>query len=103
MANKPHPNIRNIPPLNSLSSNGSTTSRLVSHAREGASPLHSPRVIYGPSFQKDMELRSRYEALISKGNNHPENLATNLYELRKMVLLEGIPPETEVNFHLESL
>jgi len=70
--------------------------QLVTESRENAPPRKSSRVSLGSdTFQKDMELRQRYEALISIGNSHPKNIDKNLNELRKMILLEGLPPETE--------
>lgn len=73
----------------------SSASQLVTESKENAQPKKSPRMSLGSqTFQKDMELRKRYEVLISNGNAHPENLDKNLHELRRMILLEGLPPET---------
>jgi len=72
------------------------TSHLVSGSKENAQPKKSPRMkLDSDTFQKDMELRKRYETLISHGNAHPENLDKNLQELRRLVLVEGLPPETQ--------
>jgi len=40
-------------------------------------------------------LRKKYLELIEYGNTHPETVHQNLYQLRKTILLEGLPPETE--------
>jgi cell cycle arrest protein BUB2 len=43
----------------------------------------------------DRELRKKYEDLILFGNTHPEHVKENLYKLRKLILLEGLPSESE--------
>ncbi|EGC30690.1 RabGAP/TBC domain-containing protein [Dictyostelium purpureum] len=40
-------------------------------------------------------LRKRYQDLIDYGNQNPKTVDPNLYQLRKTILLEGLPPETE--------
>ncbi|EFA83505.1 RabGAP/TBC domain-containing protein [Heterostelium album PN500] len=40
-------------------------------------------------------LRKKYLDLIEYGNKHYETTTQNLYQLRKTILLEGLPPETE--------
>ncbi|KAF2069572.1 hypothetical protein CYY_009113 [Polysphondylium violaceum] len=40
-------------------------------------------------------LRKKYLELIEYGNTHPETIHQNLYQLRKTILLEGLPPETD--------
>jgi len=88
-ANSPSGGTRNNPP--SL-----TTTQLLSESRETALPKKHARVsLTSQTFQTDMELRQRYEALLSYGNSHPQDLDQSLQELRKMILLEGLPPETE--------
>lgn len=39
-------------------------------------------------------LRVRYEELIARGRKPGGNIDSNLYELRKLVLVEGLPEET---------
>jgi len=88
--------MRNIAPSLQIGGVSMSVAAQVTELREHAQPKKSSRVSLGSqTFQKDMELRQRYEALISHGNVHPENLDKNLNELRKMILLEGLPPETE--------
>jgi len=85
--------LRTITPTSMLSA---STAQLVTESRENAQPKKSSRVtLSSQTFQKDMELRQRYEVLISHGSSHPKNLDKNLNEWRKMILLEGLPPETE--------
>jgi len=43
----------------------------------------------------DLELRKKYEELIQYGNAHPEQLKDNIYKLKKLILLEGLPAESE--------
>lgn len=40
-------------------------------------------------------MRQKYEEMIEYGNQHPESLDQNLLLLRKLILLEGLPNETE--------
>ncbi|EAL72986.1 RabGAP/TBC domain-containing protein [Dictyostelium discoideum AX4] len=40
-------------------------------------------------------LRKKYLDLIDYGNKNPLTVDPNLYQLRKTILLEGLPPETE--------
>lgn len=42
------------------------------------------------------DLRKRYYDLIEFGNSHPSECIDNLQKLRQLILLEGLPPETEV-------
>lgn len=44
---------------------------------------------------QDLELRQKYEALLEEGNKHPDQIARNLYELRKLILLCGLPEEDD--------
>jgi hypothetical protein len=41
-------------------------------------------------------LRKKYYELIDYGNANPKEYQQNLNRLRQLILLEGIPPETEV-------
>lgn len=45
---------------------------------------------------KANELRKKYEQLIAEGNKQPELIDESLHKIRELVLLEGLPPETEV-------
>eukprot|EP01114_Cavostelium_apophysatum_P010725 TRINITY_DN24831_c0_g1_i1.p1 TRINITY_DN24831_c0_g1~~TRINITY_DN24831_c0_g1_i1.p1 ORF type:complete len:355 (+),score=56.70 TRINITY_DN24831_c0_g1_i1:158-1066(+) len=47
------------------------------------------------SVSRDRELRQRYEELLKHGREHPEQLEQNLYQLRKLILLEGLPNSVE--------
>eukprot|EP01132_Coremiostelium_polycephalum_P002374 gene2374-2936_t len=40
-------------------------------------------------------LRKKYLDLIEYGNEHPKTVQQNLYQLRKHILLDGLPPETD--------
>ncbi|GAM25021.1 hypothetical protein SAMD00019534_081960, partial [Acytostelium subglobosum LB1] len=40
-------------------------------------------------------LRKKYLDLIEYGNQHPQTTQQNLYQLRKTILLEGLPDDTE--------
>eukprot|EP00027_Filamoeba_sp_ATCC50430_P018947 CAMPEP_0168565340 /NCGR_PEP_ID=MMETSP0413-20121227/13782_1 /TAXON_ID=136452 /ORGANISM="Filamoeba nolandi, Strain NC-AS-23-1" /LENGTH=417 /DNA_ID=CAMNT_0008597183 /DNA_START=173 /DNA_END=1426 /DNA_ORIENTATION=- len=40
---------------------------------------------------ESIELRKRYETLIQKGQDDPQNAEKYLYEIRKLILLEGLP------------
>jgi len=53
-------------------------------------------------FKRNNELRKKYELLLNEGNHQPQNLDKNLYELRKLILLEGLPLETEEEQRLTS-
>jgi hypothetical protein len=64
-----------------------------------SAPAPSPAIAGSPSgksgpSKEDIELRNKYEDLIAAGNEHPDNLEQNLYEIRKLVLLHGLPPES---------
>ena len=43
------------------------------------------------------ELRKKYEDIIAFGADHPTEIPKQLQELRKLILLEGMPPETDVS------
>jgi len=43
------------------------------------------------------ELHKKYEDIIAYGADHPSEIPKKMHELRKLILLEGIPPETEVS------
>lgn len=43
-----------------------------------------------------VELRKKYEDVIAYGADHPSEIPKKLHELRKLILLEGMPPETDV-------
>jgi len=47
------------------------------------------------SSAADLELRKKYEDLIQHGSSHPEHRQENLYKLKKLILLEGLPAESE--------
>jgi len=55
----------------------------------------SPKTRGARSTIEDLELRQKYEDLIQYGNAHPEHVKDNLYKLRKLILLEGLPAESE--------
>jgi len=57
--------------------------------------IHSKRARAPRGCLEDLELRKKYEDLILYGNAHPENIKDNLYKLRKLILLEGLPCESE--------
>lgn len=77
--------------------NASHAAQVVSESKDKAAPKKSPRMnLKSTTFQKDMELRQKYEVLISHGNSSPEALDKSLNEMRRLILLEGLPPETEV-------
>lgn len=44
-------------------------------------------------------LRKKYLDLIEYGNTHPQEAQQNLHKLRQLILLEGLPPESEVLPH----
>jgi hypothetical protein len=46
--------------------------------------------------QPGNEVRLKFEELINFGAKHPEKLDQNMHSLRQLVLLEGVPLETEV-------
>lgn len=41
-------------------------------------------------------LRKKYYEIIDYGNSHPQECQQNLSRLRQLILLEGLPPETDV-------
>lgn len=41
------------------------------------------------------QLRETYNTLIEYGNTHPDDCKKSLQRLRQLILLEGLPPETE--------
>lgn len=43
----------------------------------------------------DKKLRELYEELIRQGNEEPNKLEMNLYQIRRLILLEGLPPESK--------
>lgn len=43
-------------------------------------------------------LRNKYYELIEYGNTHPQECQQNLLKLRQLLLLEGLPTESEVCF-----
>ena len=45
---------------------------------------------------KNLLLRAKYEDLIQDQNEHPENYKSNLTKLKNWILIDGIPPDTEV-------
>jgi len=57
--------------------------------------LKTPKTKPTRSPEDDEELRRKYEDLISYGNAHPEQNKENLYKLKKLILLEGLPTESE--------
>lgn len=45
-------------------------------------------------------LRKKYYEIIEYGNAHPKECQQNLNKLRQLILLEGLPPETDVCIQL---
>jgi len=58
-------------------------------------PRVTPKTKPIRSNAADKELRKKYEDLVQFGNAHPESVKENLYKLRKLILLEGLPSESE--------
>jgi cell cycle arrest protein BUB2 len=58
-------------------------------------PRATPRAKPIRSSIADVELRNKYEDLIHYGNAHPGYAKENIYKLRKLILLEGLPKESE--------
>jgi hypothetical protein len=44
------------------------------------------------------ELREKFDKLITEGNKNPALSEKILVEIRKLILLEGLPEETDVRF-----
>lgn len=42
---------------------------------------------------RDIQLRQKYEQILEQGTQNSQNLSRNLYELRKLILLEGLPKD----------
>ncbi|PRP75134.1 bub2 protein, partial [Planoprotostelium fungivorum] len=56
----------------------------------------SPGALMGSiASQKNIELRAKYESLLSKGKETSQaDLAKNIMDLRRLVLIEGLPTDT---------
>eukprot|EP01137_Pigoraptor_chileana_P031073 Opistho-2@18382 len=56
--------------------------------------MAAPVVDDAAALLQPLTLRERYESLIEEGTKHPHKIPTLLDELRRLVLLEGLPTAT---------
>ncbi|KAH3767193.1 bub2 protein [Pelomyxa schiedti] len=86
-----------VPASVSSSSSSAASTGLSSSGSGGVVPgatLSVSRVPASKLLSVDNHLRRKYEVLLQSANAHPERSADKLHELRKMILLDGIPRQT---------